>query len=132
MQKVKMLELLRRGIRQRVCVQCYCRPEGSESQASGRARMCEDQCPIFRHLPQIARTTRPIRGENLGPYERGLREAVCQGCEASPTAGDFCTEAAHARCPLRRYMAEVVDVVERMDEMRRHRAGSRQMAAQRA
>ena len=116
MQNVPPLELMKRAVRARVCPQCSQRPPGSESLGPHVPRSCEPECTIFVHLPAIrdiaAQTNRP----SLGPYEHAVRELICQTCEASPTAGDFCDGRSTRSCPLSRYLGDVIETLEAVNQ----------------
>ncbi len=116
MQNLPSLEVMQCAIRTRICVQCYQRPEGSESQGPTVPRECEPQCTIFIHLPTLRQIVDTTHDPALRPYETAIYEMVCQQCEASPTSGDFCADRTTQSCPLSRYTAMVIDTLERLPQ----------------
>jgi hypothetical protein len=111
MRKLPLTQVLRRGIRATVCVQCYQRPVGSEALSPDTPRDCEPDCPIFDNL---ARLKVIADRDDLGPFETTIRNRICQKCEQSPTAGDYCAEGLTRSCPLSRYAGLVLEVLGRI------------------
>lgn len=114
MQKLADLVVAQRALRQRVCTQCSDRPPGSEAMPPTEARSCEPQCPVFVNLPALHHIAATTAGETLGPYEHAIRETVCQNCESTPTAGDYCGDRTTRACPLSRYTGLIVQTLERL------------------
>jgi|GEM_PF-2177895 len=113
MQHLPQLEVMQRMIRSTVCTQCTDRPAGSDHWAPTRERPCQAQCTIFINLPEIRRIVQNTAADTLGPYEKAIGELVCQECDSSPSAGDFCGDRSVRRCPLSRHMNLVIDALER-------------------
>jgi hypothetical protein len=114
MQHAKVLEVMRRALRSEICAHCSHRPSGSESLASTVSRTCEPLCPIFKNLPRLQSIARRVEGPAMAPYELAVLNRVCQHCDGSLTAGDYCQENLTRDCPLSRYMAQVMTVIERV------------------
>ena len=114
MQHAKILEVMRRALRSEICTQCSQRPPGSESFEATVARTCEPLCPIFKNLPRLQSIARRVDGPAMAPYELAVLNRVCQNCDRSLTAGDYCHENLTRDCPLSRYMAQVITVIERV------------------
>src|SRR5689334_3958007 len=113
MQHVAKIEVIDRGVRETVCIQCVHRPAGSETLPPNVARACEPDCTIFKNLPELIRVAVKM-DRKAGAYEGGIKDFVCQSCDASPTAGDYCTDGMARSCPLSLYGGEVVALIERL------------------
>jgi len=109
------LDVARRAIRKEICTICSDRPACSEGQGPECVRPCEGGCSIFVNLPVLLRIVHRVHTPTLGGYERAMRELICQRCELSPTAGDYCGRRSDESCQLARYEGQVVDVLERVD-----------------
>ena len=108
------LAKVQRAVRRSVCVRCFARPRGSEELPGNVARACEPTCQVFINLPKLLDIVGTTHEPTIEAYERATQEMVCQSCRSSPTSGDYCSERSTARCPLAVYLADVVDVVERV------------------
>ncbi len=108
------MEVARRAMRARICPECTDRPAGSESDGPDTPRSCEGECTIFINLSKVRDIVHDVSDPSVGPYERAARELVCLQCDARPTSGDFCDGRTTQACPLSRYLAEVVDTLERL------------------
>lgn len=106
------LEVMQRAIRAQICTQCSQRPKGSEALPPTVSRSCEPECSIFVHLPEVKRIAEKLHESSMAPYERAVQELVCQTCNVSPTAGDFCDGRTSRNCPLSRYLNRVVETLE--------------------
>jgi hypothetical protein len=113
MQHLPITEVERRLAREIACVSCYQRPAGSEAFGPEVARACEGTCPLFFHLPKLARLAGHI-GERPGECEAAVKDKICQGCCLKETAGDYCAGYGARTCPLSRYSAAVIARLERM------------------
>src|SRR5207244_2657640 len=107
--------LARRAIRMRICTTCYQRPAGSEVASPQEPRACEDHCTIFLNLHELMRISQRVRSDSAGPYGRQIRDFICRGCTVSSSAGDYCGAHVNRSCPLTRYIAEVFDVLEKLN-----------------
>lgn len=116
MQNVPTLQLMQRALRTNICRQCSQRPQGSESLDADTPRACEPDCTVFVHLPRLREIVSRIPADDvtLSRYERAVNELICQVCESSPTAGDYCGDRATRNCPLSRYLNRVVETLERV------------------
>jgi hypothetical protein len=114
MQRVQILELMRRALRGDVCKECWQRPPGSEKLDTTVPRTCEVHCPIFKDLPRLQSVARQVKSPSLAPYQLAVLNRICQKCDASPTAGDYCHEQLTRTCPLSRYLGKVMGVIERV------------------
>lgn len=112
MQHLPWREVAGRAVRGAVCVECHNRPPGSESLGNDKPRTCENDCSIFLNLDTLIQIAGRYSDPTMRPYERAVRELICQSCEQSPTAGDFCAERTRLTCPLNRYAHLVVDALE--------------------
>lgn len=108
------LEVAQAAIRSRVCPHCYQRPAGSEALGPTVPRACEGECTIFTNLPTLLRIAQGIHEPTISRYDRAIAGLICKRCDASPTAGDYCSERTIRECPLSRYSGDVVDVLERL------------------
>lgn len=125
MQHLPWREVARRAVRGEVCVQCHKRPPGSETLGNAEPRSCEGACSIFLNLDTLIQIAGRYDDPTLRPYERAVRELVCQHCEQSPTSGDFCEQRTNLTCPLNRYAHLVVDALQAaltVNPSRSHRA----------
>jgi len=58
-----------------------------------------------------------VEAPTLEPYELLIREVVCQYCQQSPDAGDYCSKRTTGHCPLSRNLQDVVDTLERVETL---------------
>ncbi|MEX0774343.1 MAG: hypothetical protein WD042_01375 [Phycisphaeraceae bacterium] len=114
MQNLPSLDVARRAIRAEVCRQCSQRPTGSEDWPPTFLRPCEAGCTIFINLPQLDKLAHKLHATSLAPYDRAVRMLVCDHCQASPNAGDYCPQRQIQSCPLTRYMNLVIETLERL------------------
>ena len=114
------LDLIDRAVRGAVCTVCYQRPPGSESLPNRVPRSCEAGCPIFFHLPALYRIAVDEDTSAPGALERAVKNTICAGCHLAPTAGEDCVEFADRTCPLSRFAAEVVTLIETLREWQHH------------
>ena len=114
-------ELAKLAIRTRICTKCYQRPPGSEQWSAAEVRPCQAACTIFLGLPKL------IGATTHGPLDESPDEAmekhVCPTCHASPSAGDFCTDRLDRSCPLSRYGADVLQILEDLGHVKRGAGG---------
>lgn len=122
-------EIFRRAIRREICAICDRQPTACKGQGPECVRPCEGSCAIFVNLPTLRRIIRqvhtPAQAVTQTGYERAIKNLICQRCELSATAGDYCANRSEATCPLARYEVRVIDVFERVE-----RALSRDQARQ--
>jgi len=105
------LSSMQQAIRGNICIVCYRRPQGSETLGPDVPRSCEGECTIFLNLgtlKEIADASSP----GPGNWQRAMRELICRTCEQTPQPGDDCPANAARTCPLSRYAARVVQVLE--------------------
>lgn len=112
MTSVTPLELLQRAVRSKVCPTCSKRPVGSDNLPATQARSCEGECPVFVHLPRLARIAGELEGDPLAPFEQAVRDGVCSHCTLSPTAGDYCYRGLTRTCPLSCHAGKVLTAIE--------------------
>lgn len=101
---VPSLGVLERAIRMRVCAHCRQRPPHSESLAPEVVRPCEQDCPVFTHLPgprKAAILTDPM----LGSREAALRRWIDEICRRDAVGGGR---------PLSRYRAPILQTLLRL------------------
>jgi hypothetical protein len=113
MQHLPITEVERRLVREIACVDCYQRPRGSEALGPEVARSCEGTCPLFFHLPKLAKLAGQI-GDRPGECEMAVKDQVCQGCILKESAGDFCPDYSARTCPLSRYSTAVISRLQRI------------------
>lgn len=110
MQHKPTLELARRAARSQICPICYQRPAGSETLGPGVSRPCEPDCTIFLSLERL------LAAMNSGPLPPApddvMRQVVCPTCQASASAGDYCSEGMTRTCPLSRHSGQVLQLLE--------------------
>jgi hypothetical protein len=111
MQHHAMSDVLVRGIRARVCTQCYQRPPGSELDPPEVARNCEPTCPIFLNLRQLVDVA-AVCGSAPASFEQSVKELICGRCTLAPSSGEYCIEYMTRTCPLSRYAAEVIRLID--------------------
>lgn len=116
MQHVDSFEVIRRALRARICPKCPQRPEGSDSLGPLEARSCEPACTIFGNIRPLRGMALQFAGDRLAGYEQAIRDCVCQHCQATPTAGDFCSERLTRTCPLSLFGREVLSIIETLQE----------------
>jgi hypothetical protein len=114
MQHLPITEVERRLVREIACVSCYQRPRGSEALGPEVARSCEGNCPLFIHLPQLARLAAGQIGDRPGECEMAVKDQVCQSCVLRETAGEYCADYAARTCPLSRYSTAVISRLQRL------------------
>jgi hypothetical protein len=113
MQKLAIIDVVSRGIRVKVCPQCYQRPAASENWGPLHPRACEGTCTIFQNLPRLVGISSFVQDPKLGAYEDAVLTHVCGHCSV-PTAGEFCVAHASRTCPLSRYLSDVLDVLNKI------------------
>ena len=112
MQHLPITEVEKRLVREIACPSCYQRPPGSEALGPEVGRACEGICPLFFHLPKLAKLAAQI-GDRPGECEKALKDQVCQGCTLRETAGDYCADYSARTCPLSRYSTAVIARLQR-------------------
>ena len=110
------LTTIERAVRGAVCPACYQRPPGSEKLANDVPRECQPTCPIFLNLPALYRIAVHADTSQPGSLERMIKQTICPGCSVAPTHGEFCAEFQARTCPLSRFSAEVVTLIETLRE----------------
>ena len=112
MQHATLLPVVKNALRAEICTVCDQRPAGSETLGPTVARSCEDQCPIFKYVPKLVGIASTVRGQRLGPVEDLLLDHVCNHCDVSQSAGDFCAERLSRSCPLSVHHLKVIETIE--------------------
>lgn len=117
------MDSIERAVRGTVCPACYQRPVGSETMGNDHPRSCQPQCPIFLNLPKLYKiavhdVTHPEE------MDKAIKETICPSCAVSPTAGEFCPEFSARTCPLSRFSAEVVLLIETLRQWQHRTTGS--------
>jgi len=113
MQHLPVTEVQKRLVREIACINCYQRPAGSEKLGCEVARNCEGICPLFFHLPRLARLANQM-GERPGECEMAVKDQICQSCALKESAGEFCADYGARTCPLSRYSSAVVSGLQRI------------------
>lgn len=111
------IELARHAVRSKICPRCYQRPEGSAEQGPAVPRKCESRCTIFTSLEKLLSAIEEVPAD-AAPDDI-MRNKICGSCNASASAGDYCAESLVRTCPLSRYGADVLVILEDL-----HRIGS--------
>src|SRR3954465_7056573 len=76
MQHLPVTEVQRRLVRDIACTSCYQRPVGSEAFGPMVARSCEGTCPLFLHLPKLARLASQV-GDRSGECDAAVKDQIC-------------------------------------------------------
>jgi hypothetical protein len=113
MQHLPITEVEHRLVREIACVSCYQRPPGSEALGPQVARTCEGTCPLFLHLPRLARLANQV-GDRPGECDAAVKDQICQGCILKESAGDYCPDYSARTCPLSRYSTAVISRLQRI------------------
>ena len=125
MQRVESEQVARHALRARICTKCPLRPGDDEALEATEPRSCEVGCTIFENLAPLRAMAMQFAGDRLAAYDQEIRECICQHCQATPTAGDFCSERFTRTCALSLLGREVLSVLETLDEdeqlVHRHR-----------
>ena len=61
-----------------------------------------------------------VRAGTDDTAQRAVREQACSNCHLATTAGDECVEFANRTCPLSRFSAEVVTLIEALRRWQHH------------
>jgi hypothetical protein len=117
MQHRTEIELARHAVRSKICPRCYQRPEGSEVLGPAVPRNCESRCTIFMSLGKLLSAIEDVPAD--AAPDGIMRNKICGSCNASASAGDYCAEGLARICPLSRYGADVLMILEDL-----HRIGS--------
>jgi hypothetical protein len=110
---IEETELIKRGVRAKICVRCYQCPHEQATLAADVPRSCERDCTIFANLPLMQSAVLrhlPV----LGDADEAVEQIVCAVCHVRPTSGEFCAEFATRTCPLSRYGRDVIELLQRM------------------
>jgi hypothetical protein len=110
------MDSIERAVRGAVCPACYQRPPGSETLGNDVPRSCQGQCPIFLNLPKLYRIAVHKDTSTPGALDKQIKDTICPDCTVSPTHGEFCAEFMARTCPLSRFSAEVVILIETLRE----------------
>jgi hypothetical protein len=114
-------ELAKLAIRARICTECYQRPADSETLDSTDPRTCEPTCTIFVWLPKLLGAT--THGALDESADEAMQRLVCPGCHVCPSAGEYCIDRLDRTCPLSRYGAEVIRILEDLQRVKRGSGG---------
>jgi hypothetical protein len=115
-------ELSKLAIRARICVQCYQRPAGSEKMDSTEPRTCESTCTVFLGLPKLLGAT--AHGPLAESADEAMQRLICPACHASTSAGEYCIDRLDRTCPLSRYGADVIRILEDLQRIKRSLGGA--------
>jgi hypothetical protein len=108
MRRSLSLDLVKREVRSGVCARCERRPSGSERWDPVVPRSCEAECPLFAHLPRLARLAEAV-DPMVGSRRAVLRRAI--GWTRRASAGRNDTPVAS---PLRRHRRRLVAILDRV------------------
>lgn len=106
------LALAQLMVRTRICPICYQRPAGSEFLPPTEPRSCQPDCTIFLSLETLQ--SEAVQNAGDMSADRIMRTFVCQACQVSATAGDYCAEGMARTCPLSRHGGEVLGILEEL------------------
>ena len=113
MQHLPVIQVARRVLRAAICPSCYQRRPHDELLPPSVARDCEAQCALFQNvavLIGIAAHADP--DERPGNCEESLVKRICRKSCTRPTAGDYCVYWMNRTCPLARFGAQAVTVLQ--------------------
>ncbi|SRR6266568_2771170 len=113
MQHLPITEVHKSLVREIACVNCYQRPAGSETLGPQVPRTCEGVCPLFFHLPKLAKLANQI-GDRPGECEMAVKDEICHSCALKGWAGEYCADFGARTCPLSRYSAAVIARLQRV------------------
>lgn len=111
MQHLPINEVAHRLAREIACMRCYQRPAGSEALGPAVARVCQESCPLFIHLPVLIQQAARL-DDTPGSYESVVKTSVCGGCELRPTSGEYCADYEARTCPVSRYSGELLGALQ--------------------
>ena len=122
MQHKSTIALAKAAIRGTICSKCYQRPPGSETHDVLQPRLCEPACTIFVSLPRLLDH---VEAEtNASSPDEAIRTFICPTCAASPSAGEYCPNHLFRTCPLSRYSADILRILEDLHRLRARRSGN--------
>jgi hypothetical protein len=90
--------------------------------AASEPRSCEPTCTIFLGLPKLVGAT--AHGPLDESPDEAMQRVVCPTCHASASAGEYCTDRMDRTCPLSRYSADVIQILEDLVRVKRAAGGS--------
>jgi hypothetical protein len=89
-----------------VCANCI------DSNGEGVCRLAGDvECGLKRYFSAVVDSVLSVQNDNLGPYEKALRENVCASCDHQSEDG-ACYVRTNVDCGLDRYFPMVVESIE--------------------
>ena len=110
MKNICQVELMQRTVRVKVCSTCQLCPQGKQQLGPEVLRPCESSCCIMSNLLKLYDMAGNVGASSQ--YEDAILEQVCRTCEASPTAGDYCTRRFTRTCPLSVHGMEALGALE--------------------
>lgn len=94
------------AIRTRVCSKCI------DGDRRGGCLLPADQsCALREFLPQVVQTVHALNSDSFDDYVGSLRVNVCSQCSGQKAEG-LCVRRDSVECPLDRYYALVIQVIE--------------------
>jgi hypothetical protein len=112
MQHATLVPVVKNALRREICPVCIQRPAGSEALGPTVPRSCEEGCPIFKYAAKMVGIACIARGQEQPALEHMVLDHVCDHCEQSQSAGDFCVDRMNRTCPLSVHLLKVVETIE--------------------
>ncbi len=109
MKNICLLDDMQHTIRSEVCTICQFRPEGSEKLGPDVPRDCERKCSIMKNLAKLDELAGRV--DAVRDLDQQIIDGICQTCESSPTAGDFCTRRFTQVCPMSVHGTQALDAL---------------------
>jgi hypothetical protein len=112
MQHPALIPVVKYALRKDICPVCIERPAGSETLGPTEPRSCEGECPIFNYTAKLIGIAVTARGARTAPVEHMVLDHVCDQCDHSETAGEFCADRFTRSCPLSVHYLKVIEAIE--------------------
>ena len=113
MQHLPVMQVATRILRAAICPSCYQRRPHDELLPPSMRRECEAGCELFRHCAVWVGIAADHRAdERPGACEAAIVKRVCRKSCTRPGAGDYCVYWMNRTCPLARFGAQAVAVLQ--------------------
>ena len=113
MQHLPVMQIGRRVLRAAICPSCYQRQPHDELLPPSIPRECESRCALFENaavLIGIAAGDGTM--DQPGGCDQAILKRICRKSCTRPTAGDYCVYWLNRTCPLARFGAQAVAVLQ--------------------